>query len=109
MSAAQLVSWGLSQYSELFVRAGYRQLFDLLSLHNEKDVRALGITKDADVRRAMTLVHRLGQQHREMSLKMDALYIDPDTADIRTWLEKRGLAEFAKAFEKHKVDVRRDV
>ena len=35
---------------------------------------------------------------------MDALYIDPDTVDIRTWLEKRGLADFTKAFEKHKVD-----
>ena len=23
---------------------------------------------------------------------------------MRTWLEKRGLAEFAKAFDKHKVD-----
>merc|ERR1719408_1091700 len=68
----QLAAWDLQQYSELFVRAGYRQLFDLLALHTEKDVRALGVTKDADVRRAMTLISRLAQQHREMSLKMDA-------------------------------------
>lgn len=99
----QLQQWGLSQYSELFVRAGYRQLFDLLALQSEKDIRALGVTKDADVRRAMTLVHQLAQQHREMSLKMDALYIDPDTLDIRTWLEKRNLGEFANLFEEHKV------
>lgn len=100
----QLSQWGLSQYSELFVRAGYRQLFDLLALRSEKDIRALGVTKEADVRRAMSLVHRLEQQHREMSLQMDALYIDPDTVDIRTWLESRRLGDFAKLFEKHKVD-----
>lgn len=35
---------------------------------------------------------------------MDALYIDPDTVDMRTWLEKRDLGEFARAFDKHKVD-----
>merc|ERR1740138_543148 len=52
----------------------------------------------------MTLVHRLEQQHREMSLKMDAAYIDPDTVDISTWLEKRDLGEYAKLFVKHKVD-----
>lgn len=39
-----------------------------------------------------------------MSLEMDSLYIDPDTADIKTWLEKRGLGEFAKSFDKHKID-----
>jgi len=100
----QLARWDLQQYSELFVRAGYRQLFDLLALHSEKDVRALGMTKDADVRRAMTLISRLEQQHREMSLKMDALYIDPDTADMRTWLEKRSLGDYVKLFERHKVD-----
>jgi len=100
----QLAAWDLQQYSELFVRAGYRQLFDLLALKTEKDIRGLGVTKDGDVRRAMTLVHRLEQQHREMSLKMDALYIDPDTVDMRTWLEKRDLVEFARAFEKNKVD-----
>ena len=42
----------------------------------EKDIRALGLTKDADVRRAMSLVTRLKQEHRQMSLEMDALYID---------------------------------
>merc|ERR1711988_666270 len=100
----QLAAWDLQQYSELFVRAGYRQLFDLLSLKTEKDIRALGVTKDGDVRRAMTLVHRLEQQHREMSSQMDALYIDPDTVDMRTWLEKRDLGDYTKAFDKHKVD-----
>merc|ERR1719311_131584 len=100
----QLAAWDLQQYSELFVRAGYRQLFDLLALKTEKDIRALGMSKDGDVRRAMTLVQRLEQQHREMSLKMDALYIDPDTVDMRTWLEKRDLAEFTKIFERHKID-----
>jgi len=100
----QLAAWDLQQYSELFVRAGYRQLFDLLALQSEKDVRALGVSKDADVRRAMTLVQRLGQQHREMSLKMDALYIDPDTVDMRTWLEKRSLGEYTKLFERHRID-----
>jgi len=100
----QLATWDLQQYSELFVRAGYRQLFDLLALKSEKDIRALGLTKDGDVRRAMTLVHRLEQQHREISLKMDALYIDPDTVDMRTWLDKRDLGEFARAFDKHKID-----
>jgi len=100
----QLAAWDLQQYSELFVRAGYRQLFDLLALKTEKDIRALGMSKDGDVRRAMTLVHRLEQQHREMSLKMDALYIDPDTVDIRTWLEKRDLGEFTKVFERHRID-----
>lgn len=100
----QLALWNLSEYSPLFIRAGYRQLFDLLALQGEKDIRALGITKTADLNRALALVKRLEQEHRQMSLQMDALFIDPDTADIRTWLDKRGLADFAKAFEKHKVD-----
>ena len=52
----------------------------------------------------MTLVHRLEQQHREMSHQMDALYIDPDTVDMRTWLERRELAEFTQLFEQHKID-----
>lgn len=95
---------GLQQYSELFVRAGYRQLFDLLALTTEKDVRALGVTKDGDVRRALTLVQRLEQQHREMSLKMDALYIDPETVDMGTWLEKRDLGQYREMFERHKID-----
>lgn len=84
------MTWGLSNYSELFVRAGYRQLFDLLSLRSEKDIRALGVNKDADVRRVLALVHRLEQEHRDMSAEMDAMYIDPDTIDIKTWCDKRG-------------------
>ncbi|KAL3933059.1 MAG: hypothetical protein SGPRY_000446 [Prymnesium sp.] len=116
----QLKMWNLQEYSQLFVRAGYRQLMDLAGLQGEKDIRAIGVTKEADVRRAMSLVQRLQQaraahaspfvesslreEHRQMSLEMDSLYIDPDTADIKTWLEKRGLGEFAKSFDKHKID-----
>ena len=66
----KLIAWELQQYSELFVRAGYRQLFDLLSLKTEKDIRALGIGKDADVRRAVAMVHQLEQQHKELSSKV---------------------------------------
>jgi len=100
----QLAMWDLAQYSEMFVRAGFRQHFDLLSLNSEKEIRALGIKNEADVRRATSLVERVKQQHREMSLEMDASYITPDMVDMRTWLDKRGLAEYAKLFEKHKVD-----
>ncbi len=39
-----------------------------------------------------------------MSLEMDALFIDLDMQDIRTWLEKRSLGDFVKTFEKHKID-----
>ena len=100
----QLTEWQLGQYSELFVRAGYRRLYDLLWLKNERDIRALGITKEGDVRRADRLVERLRQQHREISLDMDAKYIDGDTFDIPEWLNKRSLGEFSKAFTKHKID-----
>eukprot|EP00967_Tisochrysis_lutea_P139943 scaffold254908_cov30-Tisochrysis_lutea.AAC.2 len=99
----QLKMWGLAEHSPLFVRAGYLQLIDLLHL-TEKDIRALGVTKDAEVRRTVALVERLRQEDRRMSLEMDALFIDPDTQDIRTWLEKRSLSDFAKVFEKHKID-----
>jgi len=99
----QLEEWNLSEYSPLFVRAGYRRWIDLLHLE-EKDVRALGVTKDADVRRAMALVNQLKQSHRQMSNEMDALFIDADMQDIRTWLEKRELGEHTKVFEKHRVD-----
>ena len=37
-------------------------------------------------------------------LEMDALYIDPDTQDMRTWLDKRGLGEYAKVFDRHRID-----
>jgi len=100
----QLAAWDLSQYAELFARAGYRQLFDLLALNNESAIRALGVTKDADVKRAMTLVKRMEQQHREISQSMDALYVDPECMNIQAWLEKRDLSEFARVFDKHKVD-----
>jgi len=101
---AQLIQWGLSQYSELFARAGYRQLYDLLSLASEKDVRALGVSKDADVNRTMQLVQRLEQQHRQLSLEMDATFIPLDEIDMSSWLTKRNLAAFVKAFEAHKID-----
>ena len=32
------------------------------------------------------------------------MYIDADNPDIRTWLEKRDLGEFAPVFEQHKID-----
>ncbi len=101
---AQLIQWGLNQYSPLFARAGYRQLYDLLSLSSEKDVRALGVSKDADVNRTLQLVQRLEQQHRELSLKMDAMFIPLDEATISAWLERRALKDFVKVFEKHKID-----
>jgi len=101
---AQLMHWGLETYSQLFARAGYRQLYDLLALASEKDVRALGVTKDADVNRTLQLVHRLEQQHRELSLQMDSRFIPIDEVDITSWLRKRSLAEFVPLFEKHKVD-----
>uniref|UniRef100_A0A7S3ABB2 SAM domain-containing protein n=1 Tax=Haptolina ericina TaxID=156174 RepID=A0A7S3ABB2_9EUKA len=100
----QLHDWKLDEYAPLFIRAGYRQPMDMVSLQGEKDIRALGVTKDADVRRCALLVQRLQQEHRQMSFEMDALFIDPDTADIKTWLEKRALQEFSKVFEKHRID-----
>jgi len=99
----QLKMWALEQYAPLFVRAGYRQLSDLIELQ-DKDVRALGVSKDADARRMMQLVARLKQEHATMMQQMDALYIDPDMVDMRTWLEKRHLAEWVKLFEKHRID-----
>jgi len=99
----QLKMWDLSEYSPLFTRAGYKLLVDLLEL-TEKDIRALGVTKEADMRRAAALVNRLKQEHRQMSNEMDALYIDPDTQDMKTWLEKRQLGEFVKQFDKHRID-----
>jgi len=106
----QLKLWNLHEYAPLFIRAGYRQLMDLLALQGEKDIRALGVTKDADVRRAIALVQRLQQEHRQMSLEMDALFIDPDTVDMRTWLEKSiggdagMVANLQKLFDKHRID-----
>ena len=99
----QLAMWALTSYTEVFVRAGYRQNADLISL-TERDVRALGVTKDADVRRMMQLVQRLQQEHSSMMQQMDATYIEADMLDLRTWLEKRGIAEHLKLFEKHKID-----
>ena len=99
----QLAMWALTSYTEVFVRAGYRQNADLISL-TERDVRALGVTKDADVRRMMQLVQRLTQEHSSMMQQMDATYIEADMLDLRTWLEKRGIAEHLKLFEKHKID-----
>ena len=96
-----LNSWKLAQYSEMFVRAGYRQIFDLLSLE-ERDIRALGVTKDADVRRCLTLVSELDTKHKELSRDLDKNWMDPD-GDIKTWLEKRDLASLAPLFEQHKI------
>jgi DNA polymerase III delta prime subunit/uncharacterized small protein (DUF1192 family) len=100
-----LSEWGLDQYSQLFARAGYRQLYDLLSLSSEKDVRALGVSKDADVNRTLQLVERLDEQHRVLSLKMDATFISLDgAADISAWLEQEGLTKFVELFVKNEIN-----
>jgi len=99
----QFKMWGIQHLSAFFVRAGYRQLVDLIHL-SKQDIMALGVTKDAEVRRAVQLVERLKQEHRKESLEMDALFVDPDSVDVKTWLEKRSLGEFAKLFERHRVD-----
>ena len=91
----QFKMWGIQHLSAFFVRAGYRQLVDLIHL-SKQDIMALGVTKDAEVRRAVQLVERLKQEHRKESLEMDALFVDPDSVDVKTWLEKRSLGEFAK-------------
>jgi len=99
----QLKLWDLGQYAPLFMRAGYYRSYHLLDL-TERAVRAIGITKDADVRRAMDLVARLQQENRSMSLKYDANFIPLDERDMKSWLAKRGLSDFERNFEKHKVD-----
>ena len=99
-----LSEWGLDQYSQLFARAGYRQLYDLLSLSSEKDVRALGVSKDADVNRTLQLVELLGKEHRVLSLKMDKDYIDLDGLTISAWLEKEELTKFVKLFEQNEIN-----
>ncbi|EOD39977.1 hypothetical protein EMIHUDRAFT_108739 [Emiliania huxleyi CCMP1516] len=78
----QFKMWGIQHLSAFFVRAGYRQLVDLIHL-SKQDIMALGVTKDAE-------------EHRKESLEMDALFVDPDSVDVKTWLEKRSLGEFAK-------------
>ncbi len=98
-----LSEWGLDQYSQLFARGGYRQLYDLLSLSSEQDVRALGVSKDADVNRTLQLVELLGEEHRVLSLKMDKDYIDLDGLTISAWLEKEELTKFDKLFEQNEI------
>ena len=95
----QLKSWSLQHYCDLFVRAGYRDISDLLELQ-ERDVRALGVSKDADVRKMMQLVQGLRVNRSALEHQMDAMYIDPDMVDVRTWLETRNLGEFLQDFEK---------
>ena len=97
----QLKLWNLEQYSVVFVRAGYRSLTDLLELDEQK-IRQLGVEVDADVRRVVQMVSRLQQEHRNQSNKMDKLYMDPDT-NIRVWLERRELGEWAPTFEQHQI------
>ena len=97
----QLKLWNLEQYSVVFVRAGYRSLTDLLELDEQK-IRQLGVEVDADVRRVVQMVSRLQQEHRNQSNKMDADYMDADT-NIRVWLERRGLGEWAPTFEQHQI------
>jgi len=100
----QLKQWGLGDHAPLFVRAGFRTLYDLSFIQGEKEIRSIGVTKEADVRKAAALVNRLQQEKAQQSMEMDALYIDPDEMDIKTWLDKRGLVEFVKVFEKHRID-----
>ena len=98
----QLKLWGLEQYAVLFVRAGYRGLTDLCGL-DEQRVRQFGVEQDADVRRMLQLVERLRIEQAARLREMDALYIEHDMLDIRTWLERRGLGEWAPLFEQHRV------
>ena len=98
----QLKVWGLEQYAVLFVRAGYRGLTDLCGL-DEQRVRQFGVEQDADVRRMLQLVERLRTEQAARLREMDALFVDHDMGDMRTWLDRRGLAEWAPLFEQHRV------
>merc|ERR1712070_502645 len=86
-----LIQWNLNEFTNLFIRGGYQQVADMIYL-TEKDVRALGLTKDGDVLRAMALVSFLQKAHRKMSLEHNALFLDPEALDAYTRL-----------FERHKV------
>merc|ERR1712070_586723 len=76
-----LIQWNLNEFTNLFIRGGYQQVADMIYL-TEKDVRALGLTKDGDVLRAMALVSFLQKAHRKMSLEHDALFLDPVTLEV---------------------------
>merc|ERR1712070_1226253 len=76
-----LIQWNLNEFTNLFIRGGYQQVADMIYL-TEKDVRALGLTKDGDVLRAMALVSFLQKAHRKMSLEHDALFLDPEALDV---------------------------
>jgi len=101
----------LSKYSDLFARAGYRQLYDLLILNNEKDVRALGVNEDADIRRVLFLVQGLERKHRLLALEEDARYmfLDPHgrIQTVSEWLDSKDLGKdttkLKSTFDKHKV------
>merc|ERR1712070_346081 len=82
-----LIQWNLNEFTNLFIRGGYQQVADMIYL-TEKDVRALGLTKDGDVLRAMALVSFLQKAHRKMSLEHDALFLDPEALDVPEWLKK---------------------
>jgi len=92
----------LQEYSPLFVRAGYRQIMDLLSL-TEKDIRALGVTKAPDVRKCLAIVDQIESEHQQQLREMDAAFLDT-SPDIASWLKMRALGEFEKAFAKHRID-----
>jgi len=97
-----LIQWNLNEFTNLFIRGGYQQVADMIYL-TEKDVRALGLTKDGDVLRAMALVSFLQKAHRKMSLEHDALFLDPEALDVPEWLKKRALDAYTRLFERHKV------
>ena len=99
----QLKLWNLEHYAVIFVRAGYRGLTDLCQLDEQK-IRQLGVEVDADVRRVLHMVTRLQLEHRARMQEMDALYIDVDMVSIRSWLERRGLLEWAPTFETHQIN-----
>ena len=98
----QLKLWNLELYAAVFVRAGYRGLTDLCQL-DEQRIRQLGVEADADVRRVLQMVTRLQYEQRARMQEMDALYIDVDMLSMRAWLERRGLQEWAPAFETHAI------
>jgi len=100
--ANAMAEWSLQEYAPLFLRAGYRQIMDLLALR-EKDIRALGVTKDPDVRKCLSMVDAVEQENTSQMREMDAVFMD-DCADIPTWLKMRALSEFEKVFAKHRID-----
>jgi len=100
----QLKVWDLHEYAPLFIKRGYKQLLDLTGLTSESDVKAIGVDKEPDLRRAMQMVQRVQQSHREISRQMDKMYLDDDTPTIESWLKAHDLEEHQPMFAQHKID-----